>query len=167
MFNGRMGVVAFAFGRPETVKSNQRLAEMASVRAVDCKGPVFTQRDIVANKRFNVKDVEQVYEPGEPPPTLRIAREAVKWAERRDLNFLWVVAAKPHLWRCLRDLRAACKEARKDIRIESCPEIEHTWERDWFCPNSTQARSRSPWKWYQRELILKAMPFFIYKRIAS
>ncbi len=106
-------------------------------------------------------------EPGSPPPTLRIARGAVKWAKRHGLTELWVVAAKPHLWRALRDVQQAVREAEEQIEVQSCNEVEQYPESSWFCPDSTQDRVRSSEAWDKRENIIKLMPFFVYKRVAG
>ena len=77
------------------------------------------------------------------------------------------MAAKPHLWRALRDIQQAVREAGARIEVRACKEIEQYPEDSWFCPDSTQDRVRSREAWDKRENILKLMPFFIYKRIAN
>ena len=106
-------------------------------------------------------------EPGNPPPTLRIARGAVQWAKRHGLTKLWVVTAKPHLWRALRNVQQAVREVGARIEVRACKEIEQYPENSWFCPDSTQDRVRTRETWDKRENIVKLIPFFIYKHIAS
>lgn len=159
------GVVAFAFGVPETIKSNRRIAEIASKKARELNCRVYTQLDIQADGGVLVDYAEE--EPGNPPPTLRIARGAVKWAKRHELTDLWVVAAKPHLWRALRDVQEAVREDGAQIEVHVCEEINQYPEDSWFCPDSTQERVRSRDAWNKRERILKLMPFFVYKWVAS
>ncbi|HXF43974.1 MAG TPA: hypothetical protein VNK70_00670 [Candidatus Paceibacterota bacterium] len=159
------GVVAFAFGVPETILSNRRIAEIASKNARELNGRVYTQLDIRIEDDVPVEYTEE--EPGNPPPTLRIARGAVQWAKRRGLTELWVVAAKPHLWRALRDLQQAVREDGVQIEVRVCKEIERYPEDSWFCPDSVQKRVRSREAWNKRECIIKLMPFFVYKRVAS
>jgi hypothetical protein len=103
--------------------------------------------------------------PGNPPPTLRIARGAVQWAISQNISELWVVAAKPHLWRALRDIKQAVYEKRVEIRVFACKEIKQY--SDWFCRDSIQERVHSSKTWNKRECILKLLPFFIYKRVAN
>jgi len=104
---------------------------------------------------------------GSPPPTLRIARGAVKWAKESGLEDLWIVAAEPHLWRCTRDLIYAVKEMRAQIGVFICEDIYQYSEDKWYCAGSEQIRTRSPENWRKRERKLKKMPMFIYKRIAK
>lgn len=160
----KAGIVAFAFGTPHTISSNQRIARIASQMAHALDIPVYTQFDIHCEPGV---EVEYTSEPGDPPPTLRIARGAVQWAKQREFRELWIVAAKPHLWRCIRDLTYAVRKARVEIKVLVCKEIEQSTESDWFCPDSTQARTRSWENWYGRERILKLMPIFLYKYLAS
>ena len=104
---------------------------------------------------------------GEPPPTLRVCRGAVRWAMRLGLDELWIVCAKPHLWRCERDLKYAVSEAKAQIAVRICEEVEQYPEDEWFCSDSTQERTQSREAWDKRERIIKIMPFFVYKLVAS
>lgn len=159
------GVVAFAFGVPDTIRPNQRIAEIASKKARELNGQIYTQLDIRVDEGVPVEYTEE--EPGNPPPTLRIARGAVQWAKRHGCTKLWVVAAKPHLWRALRDVQQAVREVGVRIEVRACKEIEQYPEDSWFCPDSTQDRVRSREAWDKRENIVNLMPFFVYKRVAG
>ena len=161
---GIIGIIAFAFGVPDTIRSNRRIAEIASEKAQQLKAPVYTQLDVRIEPGIEVEYIWQKL--NNPPPTLRIARGAVRWAKRLGLRGLWVSAAKPHLWRCLRDLEQAVREASIDIKIYAFKEIEKCPE-EWFCSDSTQKWTRSQEAWDKRERILKSMPFSLYKRVAS
>jgi len=160
-----IGIIAFAFGVPETIRSNLRIAEIASQKAQELNAPVYTQFDVYL---WPGVEVEYTHEkPGSPPPTLRIARGAVQWARQRGFRQLWVVATKPHLWRALRDVKEAVREAREEVEVHVCEEIEKFPEDEWFCHDSTQKHTQSRKVWDKRERILKSMPFFLYKRVAS
>lgn len=161
----KAGVVAFAFGVPASILSNRRIAEIASKKAREFNARVYTQLDISVEEGISVDRTREI--PGEPPPTLRFARGAVEWAKQGGLTALWVVAAKPHLWRALRDTQQAVREAGARIEVRVCEELEQYPEDSWFCPDSTQERTRSHAAWNKRENILKFLPFFIYKYIAS
>lgn len=165
MLDKRTGIVTFAFGRPAEVRSNKRLAEITSAEAVRYKLPVLTQEDIAIRKDLDIK-VKKVPESNEgPPSTIKIAWEAVKWAESKELERLLVVAAKPHLPRCLRDLQAIIKEEGQSIKVKVHPEIKASQEKVWFFPESSQPHTRSIQRWRFRELILMSMPFSLYKKI--
>jgi len=162
---GTKGIVAFAFGAPCTIESNKRIARIASHKAHEFGAPVYTQCDIFIEHGIEVYNCEEIE--SLPPPTLRIARGAVQWAQEQRLSELWIVAAQPHLWRCLRDLERAVRETEAQIKILACEEIWYYPPDGWFCLNSTQERTRYREAWDKRERILKFMPFFIYKRIGS
>ncbi len=161
----KVGIVAFAFGLPATIKSNRRIAQIASQKARELSAPIYTQLDVLIEAELNVEYTKE--QPGNPPPTLRIARGAVYWAWQKGLTKLWVVPAKPHLWRCVRDLTYAVREARTPIEISVCREIEQFPEDEWFCSDSEQPHTCSKWNWWSREIIVKMIPFFVYKRIAN
>ncbi|MEK9154742.1 MAG: hypothetical protein AAB596_01580 [Patescibacteria group bacterium] len=162
----KAAVVAFAFGTPDTILSNLRIARIALQKARKFSIPIYTQLDIrIKEPGIKVKYTDE--EPGNPPPTLRIARGAAKWAKEQDLRELWIVAAKPHLKRCLRNLKYACREAGISPKVGICGRIDEYSEDEWYCPDSTQARVRSKKDWCLREWILNHMPMFIYKRVAS
>lgn len=159
------GIVAFAFGAPDTIRPNQWIAEIASQKSRKLNAPVYTQCDVLIKPEIQVEYTEE--EPGSLPTTLRMARGAVQWAKQNKFTELWVVAALPHLWRVMRDIKEAIREAEVQINIYFCEEITQHPENTWFCPDSTQGRVRSPKSWYIREIILRFMPFFLYKYIAN
>lgn len=159
------GIVAFAFGVPDTIRSNRRIARIASQKAREFNAPVYTQLDVPVEPGIEVKYTDEEFD--NPPPTLRIARGAVQWAKRRGFKKLWIVAARPHLRRAFRDVKEAAREAGGKIAIRACKEIEQYPEDSWFCPDSTQDRVRSRKSWNKREQVLNLLPFFIYKRIAK
>jgi hypothetical protein len=158
-------VLAFAFGVPGTIRSNQQIAQIAMQYARQLEAPVYTQLDVCIETGIEVVRIAE--KPGDPPPTLRIARGAIQWAIQRGFNTLWIVAAKPQLWRAIRDVTEAVREAGVKIEIHACPEIEQYPADSWFCPESTQPRVRSRKEWDNRERILKLMPFWLYRRIAK
>ena len=165
----KVGIVAFAFGVPHTIKANRHIAKIASKKALEFHAQVYTQSDISIDALgFDIEVTYAKEEFGNSPPTLRIARGAVQWAIQNRLRGLWVVAAEPHLIRALRDLRRAADEAGVgQIDIRTCREVFDYIKDFWFCPDSIQERTRSHKTWNKRERILRLLPFFIYKRIAS
>jgi len=166
------GIVTFAFGAPAGINSNIILARLTKVLAKELKElvvPIFTQFDIQLGLEPDL-DVQRVKEVADqPPPTLRIARQAVKWAKQRNIKTLYVLAAKPHLWRALRDIKQAIRESgeERNIEIRTYGRAEQLPKDSWFCPDSTQERVRSRKAWNKREWLLKILPFWIYKKIAS
>lgn len=161
----KSGIVAFAFGVPYNINSNKLIAEIASRKAREIKAPIYTQLDIRINSEVKVEYINEIQ--GNPPPTLRMARGAIHWAKFNEITEIWVCAAEPHLWRCLRDLKYASSEAGIQIEIRICETIKWYSENYWFCADSTQARTRSREAWQKREKILRRMPISFYKLIAS
>lgn len=159
------GVVAFAFGVPETILSNRRIARRASKKARELGAPVYTQLDIQIEGDIKVEYAEEQL--GDPPPTLRIAKGAARWAKCEGITRLWIVAAQLHLWRCSRDLVRAVKEVGAQIEIQVCRDLNYLSEAEWFCADSTQKRTQSRKNWESRERILRLVPFFIYRIIAG
>lgn len=157
----KTGVVAFSFGVPDTIRSNRWIAHIAGGIATNEKCPVFTQLDVTIKYPVEVVRVEERV--GEPPPTLRIARAAVKWAISCGIIHLHIVAAEPHLWRAERDLKMAIKEAGAKISTSIPFELTKYPKDDWFCSDSTQSHTKSRRNWNRRERILKLTPFWLYK----
>jgi len=104
------GIVAFAFGVPDTISSNRRIAEIASKKAHELDAPVYTQLDVRVESGIQVEYIKEDF--SKPPSTLRMARGVVQWAKQKGFTELWVVAAKPHLWRVIRDIQQAIREVK-------------------------------------------------------
>jgi len=159
-------VVAFAFGVPNTLRSNRRIAEMASDKAKNLGVPVYTQLEVVPLER----GVETVLTEELPPnrvPTLRIARGAVKWAQQGNVNEFWLCAATPHLPRCRRDLSYAIQEANARITVRIVEDTRCHPDEFWFCPESSQPDTRKQLLWAVRDGILMHLPMRLYSAIAS
>jgi len=102
----KLGIVVFSFGVPYDILSNLRIAVFARLEAEWFNAGIYTQKDIQIEKRE--PEIPVTYtkeEPGNPPPSLRIARGAIQWAKDLGLSKILVIAAKPHIWPCARDLK--------------------------------------------------------------
>jgi len=161
------GIIAFAFGSPAKIFSNEIIARIAAAEAKRLKGPIYTQRDI----RIEFEDgiaVDYTYEESnKPPSTWFICNGAVEWAKQNNFNKLIIVAAKPHLWRCMRDIKKAVQSLGVEITVKACGEIHEYPYQDWFCRESVQLRTRSKIIWTAREWIIKLMPFSFYKMLSN
>jgi len=159
-------VVAFAFGTPNTLRSNRCIAQIASETAASLRIPVYTQHDVVPlASDVEVELTEEKYP--ERVPTLRIARGAIAWAQVREIDVLWLCAAGPHIARCRRDLRYAIKERRTAIEVRITPGLTSCPADFWFCSDSTQVDTRSRVVWQLRDTILMNSPMRLYSLIAS
>lgn len=157
-------VVAFAFGAPSSIGSNRCIALIARRKAEKLSATVYAQLDVGIGSGLTVEHPDRIS--GTPPSTLLIARKAVQWAKRKGVRELWVSAASPHLWRCLRDLKYAIRQEKVQIEVCVCAEIER-YPEEWYCPDSEQRRTRSRKQWWRREIVLRLMPMCLYKIIAS
>jgi hypothetical protein len=157
----KVAIVAFSFGAPATIRSNQCLAQIVSRKAVELNALVFADYDIPIGPEVEAEFMEG------SSSTWQFARSAVKWAIHQEITEFLVVAAEPRLWRCRRDLDQAIKIAKAKINLFSCLETKQFSEADWYCHDSTQLRTRTRYNWEKREGIVRQLPFFIYKLIAS
>lgn len=157
----KAGIVVFAFGARENIPPNQLLADIASRRALRFKAQVYAQRDIPLKHAANVEYVED--KNGKPPSTFQIAEGAVGWARRNNLKRIFIVAAKPHLCRCKRDLTLAFQEAKTAVRISVIRKVERLPEERWFCPESIRKCTMYKKNWENREWFVEHVPFWIYK----
>jgi hypothetical protein len=166
----RKGIVVFGFGSPPTIRANRRLVEIASLEAFWCdeeKISVYSHRDFCFDGEIGMEVDYLEEEPGNPPTTLRIARGAIGWAIQKNIGEIIIVAAKPHLWRAMRDLQFAIREAKAEIEVCASGGIDEFEEDDWFFSDSEMLRTSSKKAWNRRERILKQMPMFIYRYIAG
>lgn len=169
-------VVGFAFGQPNNIPANKKILEVVLDTAEGYNCDIYTQEDIdVISAHNSVPDDTYVEvmkdESGAPPPTLRIARGVVSLIKRLTTKpkTIFIVSAPPHAWRCMRDVQEALREERLSIPVVLSPLMKDRDYKEtyWFSPSSTQKRTQSKKDWYPREILLKFMPFWIYKRIAA
>ncbi|OGG79140.1 hypothetical protein A3A39_00775 [Candidatus Kaiserbacteria bacterium RIFCSPLOWO2_01_FULL_54_13] len=155
-----------AFGIPATLWSNRCIAEAASWRALVLRGPVFTQIGI---RMWDGIPTFQI--PGESSTswatTMQMAFGAVDWAQKNGIDELWIVAARSHLARALRDVRFAVRKAGASIEVRAAPEVGNFSDADWFRKESGQLRTRSRFFWLCYNTALFLVPMGIYLRIAG
>lgn len=157
------GIIVFAFGQPSTISANKHLADFSRSLALSLGIKyVFTQRDIGIDSIINFFIVERVEEDEKPPSTLFIAQKSLAWAKSHNLEGVVVFAAPQHRWRCLRDIKKVYFGSNIRIIVPKVPN-DHSF---WYNRDSTQARTRSWLLWWPREILLRLLPFFIYKRVA-
>lgn len=164
----KTGLVVFAFGCPSTIYSNEVLANLALQWWKLYRGLIFSQEDVPISMHLphSVRLIGQL--PDQPPSTLKIAREAMYWArDDARLQELHVLAARPLLERCLRDLELAKAEQRSLITITECSSPDQIPFDQWFCRDSQLPQTRSLDAWERRERVIRRMPIWLYKLMAS
>lgn len=169
----KQGLVVFAFGSPGTIGSNKLLREeMFWLLRTDYDSEikkVYTQTALgITTPMFNNAEVVTIPQPDEHqhPPTLRIAKWAVDTAVSDDLDQLLILAAEPHLPRCIRDTKYAAK-ASSDITVNYWGHVGLHPSDKWFCQDSDQPRTRTWFNWWSREVILMSMPLWLYAKVAG
>lgn len=157
-------IIAFAFGvfrKQDQYKSpNWYIARQAEYLSKKFRIPIITQKDVpVDSTRLEVLFVEKngyLF-------TLDIAEKAAELKERWGWHRAKVVAAPPHEWRCRRDLlRLGFKEVEGDYYLRF---KFWFWHRFWFSEKSLQPWTRSRTRWWLREIPLRLMPWWLYKKI--
>lgn len=165
----QVGIVAFAFGAPETLWSNGRIAAETWEASRDYQAPIFTQSDVLIKvPPKGSEGLEYIVQrKRRKPSTLEIARWAAYRAKQKGIDHLLVVAAFPHLERCLRDLRFAVDELGGGIRVVPYKGVYAYAPALWFRRDSLQWRTRYGWRWNATERLLMDLPMAVYVRIAG
>lgn len=152
-------MVVFAFGVPETLRSNRLIGEIVSDMVRESRMPVFAQTIIPLEEGIDVARVSE--KPGAYASTLGVAMQAVSWARGRGLRQLSVVAADVHLSRCVRDLSWAASKMGQTITIQTFG-VHVGWQ-----SASSQVHVRAPHWWCPREWFLLHLPMGVYRRIVG
>ena len=162
----KTGIIIFAFGQPASIDSNLHLAaEAINILFQKQIEKIFTQQDIKLSISEGIVDIKYVEEGSEPPSTLYIANKALTWALDNQLGKVIILAAKPHKWRCLRDVKKVFSNS--GIIIEAQAATDYLISLIWFNRDSLQMRTRKKIYWWPREIFLRLLPFFLYKRVAG
>lgn len=163
----KTGIIVFAFGRPHTLDCNKHLASRAQSLAWDPDiKSIFTQRDISIENIRQAVVIQYVDECERPPSTLFMAEKSLEWAKKHGLKKVYILAALPHKWRCLRDAKKVFHHSGVEVEFAHNFDAPFHLKQPWFNKNSMQLRTRSSWSWWPREALLRMLPFFIYKRVA-
>lgn len=145
-----VGVVAFGFGEPAALNGNRKIAEAAR-EATELASVIFTDRDVEPYLRELSVPVLQI-EPGRFPSTYRLAMLAVKEAKERGLAALLVVAARCHMWRCVRDLHWCVRDVGIDLTIIPLPLEDSAYD-----PTAATTYTRSAWHWWPAEIAYRIL----------
>lgn len=128
------------FGLPATLPANRVLAEAAIRGSREHQVPIFyAPSDIFDFGDYpdaRVRDFSGYISTIKQVDALRAVAREHGW--RRVL----LVAAPPHEWRALRDVRAAGFTAEIDESLRSHP------RRIWYAKDSEHRQTTSPWRWW-------------------
>jgi len=154
-------IVVFAFGKFKKCLEfpNWSMAVRATDIAENLKVPIFTQGDMPVLPTGTTAEIyfaEKCEETGRLS-TLEIIQRLKELADGKSWNKVYVVAASPHIKRCVRDLKKFGFEVVKEYPHSSLS----------YNANSFYWWTRSPFLWWLREIPLRLLPWRLYKKIAS
>jgi len=153
-------VIVFSFGSKET-KGNESLAFAGASEANDAgRAIVITQKDIPKIEGVFFWYCEDYKLERDWHSTLWVAtsaREICECCKFSKKVKVIVVAAPMHLKRCVRDLKKSGFEVMKMVS----PKLESSW----YEKSSLLPWTRSWWRWWSREIILRLLPWGVYKRL--
>ena len=155
--------VIVAFGFSKKGAANRAIARAAIASVAFYGVPVFTQDDVLHEMELRVVRVQSANEERGYLSTLGICKQFKYFADRNwNHAKIRVIAAPMHQWWCERDLK------RLGFEIFEPPTKTRVTEPQiggWYNPSDPQIWVRNRWIWWSRELILRALPWFIYQRI--
>lgn len=128
------------FGVPAALPSNRAIAEAALIESRARNIPIFSApKDI-----FDFSDYENCSFSDFPGyvSTVKQVRALAQAAEEMAWKRVLVVAAPPHRWRALRDVRAAGFSAEADDSLRKYP------GRFWYSAQSTHRHTTSWFNWW-------------------
>lgn len=165
-------IAAFAFGAPADIAPNRAIARRAESLGHQMGLTIFAQFDVAEDitNHKNLVFLDECEERG--VSTFWLAEKLrddfflylpwVELAPSAPPPRLLVVAAPPHIERCVRDLRHVGFGAESDTGLaDTYPSAF------WFCPESAQWRTRSQRFWWPREYILRWLPWRLYKWVST
>ena len=145
-------VLAMAFGTGKAINQpiKKQVEEMVALKGYD----VFTQLDLAEILELKAGHLFLANQYGDHISTLALIKQFVFMAKVYDWKSVRLVAARQHIWRCARDLRHLAPEMHVQlypVTVEYGPD--------------TQLWVRSSVGWWAREIVIRSMPWPIYKKI--
>jgi len=164
----RIMILAFAFGSYENIRLNRLIANRATYLSLSGRADIFTQKDVPLGQ-MNPIFAENVTAKKGYFSTLNVVQAFVNWIIVSSIRGeKWseciIVAAPQHQWRCCRDLKKVLKEQGLTMKIFIDDEFEFE---DMYEKYSHQWWTRSWWQWWLREIPLRLLPWWLYKKITQ
>ena len=163
----RKVILAFAFGAPENIRPNRLIAHQTTYLSLPRGADIFTQKDVPLDQLSTVF-AENVTAKKDCLSTLDVVQAFVNWImvllarEGEIWDKCIIVAAPQHRLRCCRDLEKTLKEYKLAMEIIIDDELE---AEDMYDKYSHQSWTRSWWQWWLREIPLRLLPWWLYKKI--
>lgn len=145
--------MAFGVGQQINYPLKREVEQLANLKGY----PVYTQHDlgVILDLRPGVT-LMMAHQPGEHISSLAIIEQFAQAAKVNGWKAVKLVAARQHLWRCARDLR----EALPEVYVDKIP-VETAYLPD------IQPWVTSPLRWWMRELIIRLLPWPLYRRLCD
>ena len=145
-------VLAMAFGTGKAINQpiKKQVEEMVALKGYD----VFTQPDLAEILELKAGHLFLANQYGNHMSTLALIKQFVFMAKVYDWKSVRLIAARQHIWRCARDLRHLAPEMHVQlypVTVEYGPD--------------TQLWVRSSIGWWAREIVIRLLPWPIYKKI--
>lgn len=145
--------MAFGVGQQINYPLKREVEQLANLKGY----PVYTQHDLAVSLKLNSGIVLfMACQAGDYLSSLAIIEQFAQAAKVHGWKAVKLVAASQHLWRCARDLEKILPEVYVDkISVETAylPDIQ-----PWVT---------SPLRWWMRELIIRMLPWRLYKRLCG
>ncbi|HRT11022.1 MAG TPA: hypothetical protein P5194_00570 [Patescibacteria group bacterium] len=142
--------MAFGTGKAINQPIKKQVEEMVALKGYD----VFTQPDLAEILELKAGHLFLANQYGNHMSTLALIKQFVFMAKVYDWKSVRLIAARQHIWRCARDLRHLAPEMHVQlypVTVEYGPD--------------TQLWVRSSIGWWAREIVIRLLPWPIYKKI--
>ena len=166
-------IFALSFGKPDSISSNRAIASIAIKISLDLDIPIIADNSIsLSSFLYNVSFIgPPAYE---HESTINLAKifACLPGMKKGKWDKVIIVSAPDYMWRAIRDVKDALRES--GVSCEVCDWRDYIDNRlvcdrfyKWYDKNSTQLWTRIRLLFAIREIILKLMPFWLYKKVTT
>lgn len=146
-------ILALAYGVGGAINQPLKREVERLEKHLSCE--VFTQHDLLAI--LNINNIKVAIQTTTHISSLAVIQQFIDWLKINDYREVYLVAAKQHICRCHRDLKKlAPSGVNITLRPISVPYIP-----------DVQPWVTSPLRWWKRELIIRLLPWSLYKRLCG
>jgi hypothetical protein len=150
---GTTVILALAFGSGQLINYplKREVEKLSNLKGY----PVYTQHDLGVILELNSGiSLLMAHQDGDHISSLAIIKQFAQVAKMNHWNSVKLIVAKQHLWRCSRDL----KKVLSSVYVQEIG-VEMAYLQD------LQPWVTSPLRWWTRELIIRVLPWSLYKRL--